>query len=114
MSLDLFRVFLLLPDVRIVVDSLGAFDGADVGTVVLRVYVFQVRVEVLLGRSATKGTTAGGVSGASSWRGSGGDDGLTVHYRCCLFGEGFWVFLHRSRARSFEKGERDDTRAVKG
>lgn len=94
MSLDLFRVFLLLSDVGIVVDSLGALDGANVGTIVLCVYVFQVRVEVLLGCSTTKGTAAGGVSGASSWRGSGRDDGLAVHYRFCFSGGDFWISLH--------------------
>lgn len=84
MSLDLFWVLLFLPNVCIVVDFLGSFDGAYVGAIVVRVGVLEMRVEVLLGSGAAKGAAAGGVGGAAGWWG-GGDSGLTVHDVFFLF-----------------------------
>lgn len=88
MSLHLLRVFLFLPDICIVIDPLWPLDRSDICTVVFRMCVFEVRVEVLLSGRAAERAATGGVSGAAGGRGnSGGGGGVAVH--------GFWSLNRR-------------------
>lgn len=61
------------------IDPLWPLDRPDICTVIFRMCVFEVRVEVLLPGRAAKRAATGWVSGAAGGRGSSGSGGVPVH-----------------------------------